>query len=70
MAAHDIRTRDLLRQFRVFRLHFLCHACPDGNEWSEHSMVVAPSYCPTCDAKCEPYDTEALLEDVADEEDA
>ena len=68
MAVHRLRTREALRQFRVFHLHFLCDACP--NEWSEHSMVVAPSHCPCCDAKCEPYDTEALLEDVADEEDA
>lgn len=66
MAARNLHTRELLRQFRIFELHFLCDACP--NEWSEMSMVVAPAYCPACDAKCEPYDYGALLEDVADED--
>lgn len=31
--------------------------------------VVCFAYCPCCDEKCEPYDTEALLEDVADDGD-
>lgn len=67
MANRTLHTRDALRQFRVFHLHFLCDHCP--NEWSEHSMVVAPGYCPCCDRKVEPYDSEALLEGAADEED-
>jgi len=50
------------RQFRIFRLHFLCDDCP--NEWSDECMVVTHAYCPCCDAKCEPYDYEAMLEDV------
>ena len=28
-------------------------------------MVVTHDYCPCCDAKAEPYDYEALIEDVA-----
>jgi hypothetical protein len=50
------------RQFRIFRNHYLCDACP--NEWSDEAMVVAASYCPCCDAEAEPYDSEALLDDV------
>lgn len=55
--------------FRVFRLFYLCDHCPDGNEFDEILPVVTHSYCPTCDAKVEPYDTEALLEDAGDQED-
>ncbi len=51
-----------MRAFRIFRNHYLCDDCP--NEWSDLCMVVAPAYCPCCDARCEPYDYEALLEDV------
>jgi hypothetical protein len=50
------------RQFRIFRSHYLCDACP--NEWSDEMMVVTSSYCPCCDAEAEPYDSEALLDDV------
>ena len=51
-----------MKQFRIFRNHYLCDACP--NEWSDEMMVVAPSYCPCCDAEAEPYDTEHLLDEV------
>jgi hypothetical protein len=51
-----------MKAFRIFRNHFLCDACP--NEWSDEAMVVAPAYCPCCDARTEPYDSTALLEDV------
>ncbi len=51
-----------MRQFRIFRNHFICDSCP--NEWSDEAMVVGPSYCPCCDASCDPYDSEALLETV------
>jgi len=50
------------KQFRIFRNHYLCSLCP--HEWSDEMMVVGPSYCPCCDAEAEPYDSEALLEDV------
>jgi hypothetical protein len=57
------------KQFRIFRNHYyLCDACP--NEWSDEMMVVASSYCPCCDAEAEPYDSEALLEDVRVSEEA
>jgi hypothetical protein len=51
-----------MKQFRIFRNHYLCDYCP--NEWSQEAMVVAPGYCPCCDRKAEPYDTESLLDDV------
>ena len=50
------------KQFRIFRNHYLCSLCP--HEWSDEMMVVGPSYCPCCDAEAEPYDHEALLDDV------
>jgi hypothetical protein len=51
-----------MKQFRIFRNHYLCDYCP--NEWSQEAMVVAPGYCPCCDRRAEPYDTESLLDDV------
>lgn len=57
-----IRWRASLKQFRIFRNHYLCDDCP--NEWSDEMMVVGPSYCPCCDAQAEPYDTEHLLDEV------
>lgn len=50
------------KQFRIFRNHFLCDACPC--EWSTEVLVIASEYCPCCDALCHPYDSEALLDDV------
>ena len=50
------------KQFRIFRNHFLCDGCP--NEWSDEALVIASAYCPCCDALCDPYDSEALLDDV------
>jgi hypothetical protein len=43
---------------------------PHDAEWSDEIMVVGPSYCPCCDAKAEPYDSELLLDDVLVSEDA
>jgi DNA-binding XRE family transcriptional regulator len=40
------------------------------NEWSAEMPVVAADYCPCCEREAEPYDSEALLEDVGAEEDA
>ena len=51
-----------MKTFRVFRNWYLCDACP--NEFSDEMMVVGPSYCPCCDAECQPYTHDALLEDV------
>jgi hypothetical protein len=52
--------------FRVFVNHYLCEACP--NEFSEEMPVVTHSWCPCCEARCEPYDYETLLEDAAEED--
>jgi hypothetical protein len=57
-----------MKQFRIFRNHFLCDDCP--NEWSEEMMVVGPSYCPCCDREAEPYASDALLDDVTASEEA
>jgi hypothetical protein len=51
-----------LYTFRVFTNFYLCDACP--NEWSTEMMVVAHDWCPCCGAKCDPYDYEALLDEV------
>lgn len=51
-----------MKQFRIFRNHYLCDVCP--NEWSEEMMVVDTGYCPCCERAAEPYDTESLLDDV------
>jgi hypothetical protein len=57
-----------VKQFRIFRNHYLCDDCP--NEWSTEMPVVASDYCPCCDREADPYDSDALLEDVDAEEDA
>jgi len=55
--AHHIK-----REMRYFRNHYLCDDCP--NEWSDEMAVVGPSFCPCCDRKAEPYDSEPLLEAI------
>jgi hypothetical protein len=54
----------VLREQRVFRLHFFCEACTDvGSEWVEEALVVRSGYCPCCDTECEPYSTEEFYEE-------
>lgn len=55
-------------QFRMFRNHYLCDACP--NEWSTEMNVIQYDHCPACDREVEPYSSETLLEDATEEEDA
>lgn len=50
------------REMRYFRNHYLCETCP--NEWSTEMAVVAPDHCPCCEREAEPYDSEALLENI------
>jgi hypothetical protein len=55
-------TAHIKREMRYFRNHYLCDDCP--NEWSDEMAVVGPSFCPCCDRKAEPYDSEPLLEAI------
>jgi hypothetical protein len=57
-----------MKTFRIFKNFYLCDDCP--NEWSTEMPVVAADYCPCCDREADPYDSDALLEDVDAEEDA
>jgi hypothetical protein len=57
-----------MKTFRIFKNFYLCDDCP--NEWADEALVVGPSYCPCCDREADPYDSDALLEDVDAEEDA
>lgn len=50
------------RKMRYFRNHYLCDDCP--NEWADEMAVIAPSHCPCCDRKSEPYASEPLLENI------
>lgn len=59
-------TKREFRYLRYWRNHYQCDHCP--NEFSEEMPVICFAYCPCCDAAIEPYASEALLEDVADEE--
>lgn len=53
-----------LREQRVFRCHYECLACTAvGSEWTDELLTAGPSYCPCCDAKCEPYSVEAFCEE-------
>ena len=53
----------ILREQRVFRLHFLCDACTEtGSEWVEEALVVRSGYCPCCDAECQAYGIDELFE--------
>lgn len=61
MADHDIRTRDTLRQFRVFAITYYCDDCP--NEFTDQMMTVSHSWCPSCDRKIEPGTIEEHEED-------
>jgi hypothetical protein len=46
-----------------FRCSYLCDACP--NEWEDEVVSPGESYCPSCDAVCEPYFTEEVVEERA-----
>lgn len=58
-------TDHIKREMRYFRNHYLCDDCTrSGSEWSTEMAVVAADHCPNCDRRCEPYDSEALLENI------
>ena len=55
----------VLREQRVFRLHFLCDACTEtGSEWIEEALVIRSGFCPACDAEVDPYSTDELFEEL------
>ncbi len=51
-----VRSEVIRRAQRVFRCHYICEACP--NEWCDELLTTGVSWCPCCDAECEPYSTE------------
>lgn len=54
------------KPLRSFRLFFQCDDCP--NEFTDVMPVISSSYCPCCDREIEPYSSEALFDEVEDEE--
>jgi hypothetical protein len=49
-------------QGAVFKLHYLCDACP--LEWEERAACEGPSFCPCCDRETQPYLALDLREEV------
>lgn len=49
----------------MFRLHYSCNHCPNGNQWADlKDKPDATAHCPTCDAPAEPYSVETLTDDT------
>ena len=43
---------------------YYCTSCPNGNEFSDHMPHRdSTSFCPACDAECEPDGSEALFDE-------
>ena len=47
---------------RIFRNHYQCDACP--HEFSDEMLCIASSFCPCCDAECQPYSSEQFTVDL------
>ena len=45
---------------RVFRNHYQCDGC--DTEFSDEMLVISTSFCPACDAECQPYSSEAMFD--------
>lgn len=52
----------VLKAQRVFTITYYCDSCP--NEWTDELLTVTHSYCPCCDAKCEPGTIEEHEEEL------
>ena len=52
----------VFRSQRVFTITYYCESCP--NEFTDEMLTVSHSYCPCCDAKCEPGTIEESEEEL------
>lgn len=62
MATKTLQPGLVLRPMRVFRNMYHCVHC--GERWDDEMLTISYSWCPYCEARTEPHDTEELIVDM------